>query len=345
MQVHANAKLVPSTRRLLVRRVLEEHWKVADVAAALGISERTVYRWLARWRAGDRRLTDRSSAPGRVPRRTSVAVEALIERLRRLRMTSTRIAAELQMAVSTVGAVLARLGLNRLSRLAPPEPPNRYERRHPGELVHIDVKKLGRFSRPGHRATGDRMIRDRGAGWEFVHVAVDDCTRLAYVEVLPDERGATTVEYLRRAQRWFAEHSVDVQRIMTDNGVNYRARAVAALCAELHIRHVFTQPYRPHTNGKPNASSRRCYANGPTPPPTRPAPTGCVHSRPGSTTTTTNDPTAPSVTDHPPRGYPPPDQRAWDLQLGQPPRPQCERAGECEDGSVCKAPGRVRDGP
>jgi transposase InsO family protein len=250
VQVHANAKLVPSTRLLLVRRVLEEHWKVADVAAALGISERTVYRWLARWRAGDRRLTDRSSAPGRVPRRTSVAVEALIERLRRLRMTSTRIAAELQMAVSTVGAVLARLGLNRLSRLAPPEPPNRYERRHPGELVHIDVKKLGRFSRPGHRATGDRMIRDRGAGWEFVHVAVDDCTRLAYVEVLPDERGATTVEYLRRAQHWFAEHSVDVQRIMTDNGVNYRARVVAALCAKLRIRHVFTQPYRPRTNGK-----------------------------------------------------------------------------------------------
>ena len=165
-------------------------------------------------------------------------------------MTSTRIAAELQMAVSTVGAVLARLGLNRLSRLAPPEPPNRYERRHPGELVHIDVKKLGRFSRPGHRATGDRMVRDRGAGWEFVHVAVDDCTRLAYVEVLPDERGATTVECLRRALHWFAEHSVDVQRIMTDNGVNYRARVVAALCAELHIRHVFTQPYRPRTNGK-----------------------------------------------------------------------------------------------
>ena len=250
MHLHGNARLVPSMRLLLVRRVLEGRWKVSEAAAAQGVSERTVYRWLARWRAGDCQLVDRSSAPRRVPRRTPAAVEALIERLRRLRMTSTRIAAELKMAVSTVGAVLARLGLNRLSRLAPPEPPNRYERRHPGELVHLDVKKLGRFSRPGHRATGDRMIRDRGAGWEFVHVAVDDCTRVAYVEVLPDERGATTVEYLRRAHHWFADHSVDVQRIMTDNGVNYRARVVAGLCAELRIRHTFTQPYRPRTNGK-----------------------------------------------------------------------------------------------
>jgi transposase InsO family protein len=250
VHLHGNAKLVPSNRRLLVARVLEERLKIADVASGFGVSERTAYRWLARWRDGDRQLRDRSSAPKRVPRRTPAAVEAIIERLRRLRMTSTRIAVELKMAVSTVGAVLARLGLNRLSRLAPPEPPNRYERRHPGELVHLDVKKLGRFSRPGHRATGDRMIRDRGAGWEFVHVAVDDCTRLAHVEVLPDERAATTVEYLRRAQRWFAEHSVDVKRIMTDNGVNYRARVVAALCAELRIRHIFTQPYRPRTNGK-----------------------------------------------------------------------------------------------
>ncbi len=250
MQLHANAKLVPSTRLLLVRRVLEERWKVADAAAALGISERTVYRWLARWRAGDRRLADRSSAPRRVPRRTPAAVEVLVERLRRLRMTSTRIAAELKMAVSTVGAILVRLGLNRLSRLAPPEPPNRYERRHHGELVHLDVKKLGRFSRPGHRATSDRMIRNRGAGWEFVHVAVDDCTRLAYVEVLPDERGTTTVEYLRRAHHWFSEQGISIQRIMSDNGANYRSRVIAALCAQLNIRHVFTQPYRPRTNGK-----------------------------------------------------------------------------------------------
>lgn len=250
MQIHANAKLVPSMRLLLVRRVLEEGWKVAEAAAAAGVSERTVYRWVARWRAGDRALRDRSSAPKRIPRRTPASIEAVVERLRRLRMTSTHIAAALNMAVSTVGAILARLGLNRLSRLAPPEPPNRYERRHPGELIHLDVKKLGKFSRPGHRATGDRMIRNRGAGWEFVHVAVDDCSRLAYVEVLPDERATTTVAYLRRAHRWFARHGIHIERILSDNGPNYRARALAQLCAELGIRQRFTRPYRPRTNGK-----------------------------------------------------------------------------------------------
>ena len=149
MHLHANAKLVPSSRVLLVRRVLEESWKISEVAAAQGVSERTVYRWLARWRAGDRRLIDRSWAPKRVPRRTPEPSRRSIERLRRLRWTSTRIATELGMAVSTVGVILGRLGLNRLSRLEPPEPPNRYERRRPGELVHLDIKKLGRFDRPG----------------------------------------------------------------------------------------------------------------------------------------------------------------------------------------------------
>src|SRR6266542_3209018 len=189
VHLHGNAKLVPSNRRLLVVRVLEERWKVGDVAASFGVSERTVYRLLARWRAGDVQLLDRSSAPKRVSRRTPKSVEALIERLRRLRFTSTRIAADLKMAVSTVGAVLARLGLNRLSRLELPEPPNRYCRRHAGELVHLDVKKLGRFDRPGHRVRGRgpgrRTFR---AGWEAVHVCVDDATRLAYVDVLADEK-------------------------------------------------------------------------------------------------------------------------------------------------------------
>jgi transposase InsO family protein len=255
VRIHANAKLVPSTRLLLVQRVCQERWKVADVAAALGISERTVYRWLARWRAGDRQLHDRSSAPRRVPRRTSRAVEMLIERLRRARFTSTRIAAELGMAVSTVGAVLARLGLNRLSRLEPPEPPNRYERRHPGELLHLDVKKLGRFESPGHRVTGRgapgahaRVGRRRG--WECVHVAIDDCTRLAYVEVLADEKATTTVGFLERTLKWFAARGVSVQRIMSDNGAPYRSSAFAESCARNNIRHLRTRPYRPRTNGK-----------------------------------------------------------------------------------------------
>jgi transposase InsO family protein len=253
VHLYGNAKLVPSIRRLLVARVLGEHCKVADVAAGFGISERTVYRWLARWRAGDRRLLDRSSAPKRVPRRTPKPVEALIEQLRRLRMTSTRIAAELRMAVSTVGAVLARLGLNRLSRLDPPEPPNRYQRRRPGELVHLDVKKLGRFRRPGHRVTGRDAPGWRaqiGAGWEFVHVAVDDCSRLAYVEILDDEPKESAVAFLSRALAWFAERAVAVNEIMTDNGSCYVSRAFAAQCHRLRLRHLRTRPNRPRTNGK-----------------------------------------------------------------------------------------------
>jgi transposase InsO family protein len=253
VQIHGNAKLVPSARLLLVQRVLEERWKVADAAAAFAISERTVYRWLARWRAGDRELFDRSSAPKRVPRRTPRAVEALIEQLRRLRMTSTRIAAELEMAVSTVGAILKRLGLNRLSRLEPPEPPNRYERRRPGELIHLDIKKLGRFQRPGHRVTG-RAARGstagRGLGWECVHVAIDDYSRVAYVEILNDERAETCVGFLERAIVWFKQRAVRVERVLTDNGSGYRSHVFAKACAHHHVRPLRTRPYRPRTNGK-----------------------------------------------------------------------------------------------
>jgi transposase InsO family protein len=250
VKVHANARLVPSTRLLLVRRVLDEGWSIQAAAAAQGVSQRTVYRWLARWKAGDRLLVDRSSAPKRVPRRTPRAVEVLIERLRRLRMTSTRIAAELEMAVSTVGAVLQRLGLNRLSRLEPPEPPNRYERRRPGELVHLDIKKLGRFNTPGHRATGRGHGRNHRVGWEFCHVAIDDYSRVAYVEVLTDERAQTCIEFLHRAVAWFAQRTVRVERVLSDNGSGYRSHAFAAACAQQGIRHLRTRPYRPRTNGK-----------------------------------------------------------------------------------------------
>ena len=189
----------PFQRALLCRRVREEGWSAARAAEAAGCSERTAYRWLARDRAGDTML-DRSSAPHRIANRTSEETVAPIERLRRLRMTSTRIAVELDLATSTVCAVLVRLGLNRLSKLEPPEPPNRYCRRHPGELIHVDVKKLGRFDRPGHRVTGrhPNLGASRRVGWEFVHVAVDDTSRLAYVEVLTDERGETAVGFLAR---------------------------------------------------------------------------------------------------------------------------------------------------
>jgi transposase InsO family protein len=252
VKLHGNAKLTPVQRRLLVHRVLEEHWTFADAAEAFGVSERTAYRWARRWRDGDRVLADRSSAPKRVPRRTSARLVELIEALRRTRMTSPKIAAKLRLAVSTVCAVLARLGLNRVSRLGPPEPPNRYVRRRPGELIHVDIKKLGRFVRPGHRVTGRDAAgaRSRGLGWEFVHVAIDDCSRVAYVEILDDEQGPTAVGFLERAVAWLRSLGVHVRRVMSDNGSCYVSRVWTAACRRLRIKHLRTRPNRPRTNGK-----------------------------------------------------------------------------------------------
>lgn len=250
MEIHGNARLLPRQRALLCQRVRWEGWTIADAAEAFAVSERTVYRWLARFDAGEA-LTDRSSAPHRRPGRTSAEIESMIEQLRRSRWTSPRIAAELGMATSTVCAVLKRLGLNRLWRLEPPEPPNRYCRRHPGELIHVDVKKLGRFDKPGHRVTGRQPgVSTYRAGWEFCHVAIDDTSRLAYVEILDDERGPTCVGFLRRAIGYFAAHGVTVQRVMTDNGTGYCSKVHQAAIAELGIRHLRTRPYRPRTNGK-----------------------------------------------------------------------------------------------
>jgi transposase InsO family protein len=251
VKLHGNAKLTPVQRCLLATRVLEEHWTVTEAAEAAGVSDRTAYRLLRRWRDGDHELFDRSSAPRRVPRRTSVKLERAIEVLRRLRMTSTAIAAKLHMPVSTVCAVLQRLGLNRLWKLGPAEPPNRYCRRHAGELVHVDVKKLGRFDRPGHRVRGRGPgRRTQGAGWEAVHVCVDDATRLAYVEVLPDERAVTTIGFFERAVAWFALRGITVRQVLSDNGSPYRSRPWATWCAAHHIEHLRTRPYRPRTNGK-----------------------------------------------------------------------------------------------
>jgi transposase InsO family protein len=234
----------------MCHRVRNEGWTVGEAADAFGVSSRTVFRWLARWDAGDA-MTDRSSAPGKVPGRTPAKVEAHIERLRRLRWTSTRIAGTLGLPTSTVCAVLKRIGLNRLSKLDPPEPPNRYCRRHAGELVHVDVKKLGRFHRPGKRALGQGPgRRSRRAGWEAVHVCVDDATRLAYVEVLPNELAVTTAGFLERAIAWFTERGVEVRQVMSDNGSPYRSNLWARTCSERGIEHLRTRPYRPQTNGK-----------------------------------------------------------------------------------------------
>jgi len=250
VEIHGNAGLLPRQRALMCRRVREEGWTVAEAAEAAGVSERTTYRWLKRWDAGDA-MTDRSSRPKSTPTRTPADIERLIEQLRRCRKTSTQIAAELAMPTSTVCAVLKRLELNRLWKLDPPEPPNRYCRRHAGELIHIDVKKLGKFNVPGHRVLGRGAGRsNRRIGWEFVHVAVDDTTRLAYVEILDDEKGPTCVAFLRRAIGFFAGHGITVQAVMTDNGTGYRSNVHRAAIAALGIKHHRTQPYRPRTNGK-----------------------------------------------------------------------------------------------
>ena len=250
MNVHANARLSPLGRQLMCERVRLEGWTVEDTAAAANVSERTVYRWLARYDAGEP-LLDRSSRPHTSPRRIPVKVEIVIERLRRTRLTSSMIAAKLRMAVSTVVAVLKRLGLNRLSKLDPVEPPNRYARRHPGELIHIDIKCLGRFTRPGKRVLGHGPGRkSNNAGWEAVHVAIDDASRLAYVEVLADQRGPTAVGFLRRAIAWFAEHGIVVKEVMTDNGSAYVSDVWAKEFTPDKLVHIRTRPYRPQTNGK-----------------------------------------------------------------------------------------------
>jgi transposase InsO family protein len=263
MKLHGNARTCPKSRQLLVERVESKTWTLTVAAEAAGVSERTAYRWLKRWREeGEPGLLDRPSAPKSIPHRTPRDRVEAIEKLRKLFMTAAEIAEVLGMALSTVSAVLKRIGLGKRSRLSPPEPPNRYERKRPGELVHLDVKKLGRISvlGAGHRVVGHRRSRHqatvdgkqrRVTGWEFVHVAVDDATRLAYAEVLPDERGETAAGFLRRAVAWFASFGIEVARILSDNGACYRSDIHALTCRELGIgRHLFTRPYRPRTNGK-----------------------------------------------------------------------------------------------
>jgi transposase InsO family protein len=259
MNVHQNARMTVHGRLLLIRRVRDRGWRVETAALAAGVSVRTAYKWLARWRAGgEGALRDRSSAPARSPRRLPAEVTAAIERLRRQRLTGPQIARRLGRPVATVGLVLRRLGLGRLAALEPRPPVIRYQRAGPGELLHIDTKKLARIDGVGHRITGNRRDTRRGAGWEILHVAIDDAARLAYSEVLPDERKASAIAFLDRALAWFARHGVTVERVMTDNGSAYRSHDFRHACADAGLRHLRTRPYTPRTNGKAERFIQTC---------------------------------------------------------------------------------------
>jgi len=265
MKLHANAPLGPKGRGTMVRRVLEEGVALTEAAEAAGVSARTAGKWVRRYREeGEAGLLDRSSAPKHVHNATAPERVEAIAALRRVRLTGPEIAETLEMPTSTVSAVLKRIGLGKLSRLEPAEPVRRYERSRPGELIHIDVKKLGRIGPlgAGHRVLGrswakeGRTRTDAGGvrrlqtGWERVHVCVDDATRLAYVEVLDDEKATTAIGFLKRALAFYRSHGVTVERVMTDNGSAYVSAAHALACKALRVKHIRTRPRRPQTNGK-----------------------------------------------------------------------------------------------
>lgn len=261
MQLHANAALSLNARRRLVAMVVEESWSMTAAAERFGVSDKTCRKWCRRFLAdGELGLHDRSSAPHSSPNQTPAQRVEAIAALRRLRFTGPEIAETLNMALSTVSQILTRIGLGKLGRIGL-EPAQRYEWQLPGQLIHVDVKKLGRIERgAGHRATGKRRTNPRKrdaagvdrhlVGWEFVHIAIDDCTRLAYAEVLTDEKATTVIGFLRRAVAFYKRHGITVQRLLTDNGAAYRWTVHAIACRALGLRHLRTRPYRPQTNGK-----------------------------------------------------------------------------------------------
>ena len=252
MDAHENARTTPHSRMLIVTR-LSEGQSVAGVATSLGITPRTVRKWRDRHAAeGAAGLRDRSSRPASSPTRLAAGITAQIEALRRQRRSGPAIARQLGLALSSVGLELRRLGLNRLALLNPKPEVIRYEREHPGELIHIDIKKLGRIDGVGHRITGDRtgQSNGRGKGWEYLHVAIDDASRLAFTAMMPDERKDSAVRFLHDALAWFSSHGVTAQRVMTDNGSAYKSKLFAQAIAEHALKHKRTRPYTPKTNGK-----------------------------------------------------------------------------------------------
>jgi transposase InsO family protein len=251
MNSHKHARLTSKGRALLVSRVLDERWTVAAASQAAGVSERTGFKWLARFKAdGMAGLTDRSSRPLRCPQALTAQEQGELEGLRRRRWPLWRIAMQAGRGIATVSRCMKRLGLSRLKSLEPPVPIVRYERAAAGELLHIDTKKLGRIDGIGHRITGDRTsTRYRGIGWEMVHLAIDDHSRVSFAKVLPDEKAVSCVQFLREAVAYYASLGVRIQRVMPDNGKGFK-NAFKAACDELGIRHIKTRPYTPKTNGK-----------------------------------------------------------------------------------------------
>ena len=254
MDTHKNAPLTPKGREMMVRAVVDCGLSKAAAAGQFNITPKTVAKWVKRFRAeGVDGLRDRSSRPLSLPSQTAPATAAAIEALRRQRYTAKQIAAEVGVSAATVSRILRRLGLNRLSALEPAEPIRRYEREKPGELIHIDIKKLGRIGSVGHRITGRRtgvVNRHLGIGWEFVHVCIDDASRIAFSQVMKDEKKESAVAFLKAAVAYYASLGVRIERVMTDNGSCYRSKAFARTCKMLGLKHIRTRPYTPKTNGK-----------------------------------------------------------------------------------------------
>jgi transposase InsO family protein len=252
MNVHKNAGLTPKGREVMVRAVVDDGETVTAVAARFHTTRKTVDKWVKRFRAfGVNGLQDRSSRPHTSPSQTVPATRDEVERLRRDRCTQDQIAAVTGLSRATVSRILKRCGLSLLACLEPAEPRPRYERETPGEIIHIDIKKLGRFSQPGHRVTGSRRQgRSTGAGWEYVHLAIDDHSRVAYSDIFPNEQKESAVAHLQATVAFYKSLGVNVDRVMTDNGPCYRSRAFAKACLELGIKHLRTKPYTPQTNGK-----------------------------------------------------------------------------------------------
>jgi transposase InsO family protein len=260
MDIHQNARLTPLGREHMVNMVLSGQTPKA-VSEAVGVCPRTVRKWVDRYRTeGLAGLQDRSSRPQQLYRPTPQPVLDRIEALRRQRLTGQAIAAETGVSPATVSRVLKRLGLNKLSALQPTEPARRYERERPGELIHIDIKKLGKFDQIGHRITGDRtgQSNNRGVGWEFVHVCIDDASRIAFSQIKPDERKRSAVAFLKAAVAYYASLGIIVERVMTDNGSCYRSFAFRNACRRLGLKHIRTKPYTPKTNGKAERFIQTC---------------------------------------------------------------------------------------